>query len=266
MGDKGRDAYADIAAWYDVEHDHVTEDLECYQELLGMHVAARASVLEIGSGTGRIAAALAAAGYSVTGVEPSEAMRAASMKRLASLPERVARRVRVVSGTATRLELDSAEPFDAALFGLNTFAHLTTLAERQQALAALAARLRHGGIVLLDLDLAGPRRMAETAGQVWWQGTWPVGESDASLTHFVVGEPSGAPGIVRLTHFYDIHEQGGPVRRTTTTMTLAILTRGEIELGLLHAGFALAEVYGSHDLAPFEESSSRLIVVARKGD
>ncbi|HEV8193653.1 MAG TPA: class I SAM-dependent methyltransferase [Ktedonobacterales bacterium] len=260
------DAYADIVAWYDIEHDQVTEDLECYQELLGTHVAPRASVLEIGSGTGRIAAALAAAGYSVTGVEPSAAMRAGSAHRLAGLPARVARRVRIVSGTATQLMLAPSDLFDAVLFGLNTFAHLTTLAERQQALAAFSAHLRPGGIALLDLDLAGPRRMAESAGHVWWQGGWPVAESAASLTHFVVGEPSGTPGAVRLTHFYDVHEQGGPVRRTTATMDLAILTRGEIDLGLLHAGFVLPEAYGSYDLAPFEESSLRLIAVARKRD
>ena len=183
----------------------------------------RAAVLEIGSGTSRIAVALAAAGYTVTGIEPSAAMRARSAKRLAGLPERVARRVRIVPGTATELGLASTELFDAVLFGLNTFAHLTILAERQQALAALTGHLRPGGIVIVDLDLTGPRRMVETAGQMWWQGTWPVADSSESLSHFVVGE-HGTPGTVRVTHFYDLHAQAGPVRRTTTTMELAVLT------------------------------------------
>lgn len=264
MSGDQRDAYVDIAAWYDVEHDRVTEDLECYQELLGMHVAPRASVLEVGSGTGRIVAALAAAGYGVSGVEPSHAMRDRCAKRLASLPERVSRRIRVVAGTATDLGLAESEMFDAALFGLNTFAHLTALAERQRALAALARHLRPGGILILDLDLAGPRHLAETAGQLWWQGTWPIPESSESLTHFVTGEQGAVPGTVRLVHFYDVHEQGGLVRRTMTAMDLAMLTRGEVELGLLHAGFALIEAYGSYDLAPWEEGSSRLLVMARK--
>src|SRR5262249_1166371 len=156
--------------------------------------------------------------------------------------------------------------FDAVLFGLNTFAHLTALAERQQALSALTAHLRPGGIVILDADLVGPRRLAESAGQVWWQGTWPVTASGETLTHFVVGEPSGTLGVVRVTHFYDVHKQSEPVRRTTTSMDLAMLTRGEVEMGLLHAGFALAESYGSYDLTPFEDGSPRLIAVARKPD
>lgn len=266
MSDATPDAYAHIVAWYDIEHDQVSADIEGYQELLSAHVSPRASVLEIGSGTGRIAAALAAAGYMVTGVEPSAAMRAGNTKRLATLPERVARRVHVVSGSATQLGLAASEQFDAALFGLNTFAHLTTIAERQQALAALATHLRPGGIVILDVDLVGPKRLAESAGQVWWQGSWPIPETREMLTHFVVGESGGVPGVVRVTHFYDTHEQAGLVRRTMTTMDLAILTPGEVELTLLHAGFILAETYGAYDLSPFDGESPRLIVVARKQD
>lgn len=258
------DAYADIAIWYDVEHDGVTEDLECYQELLSAQLAPRSSLLEIGSGTGRIAAALAASGYGVTGIEPSLAMRDRCAKRLASLPERVSRRVRVVAGTVAEPGLAANDEFDAALFGLNTFAHLTSLAERQQALATLASHLRPSGIVILDLDLAGPRRLAETAGQMWWQGTWPISESSESLSHFVVGEHGATSGTVRVAHFYDLHAQAGTVRRTTTTMELAVLTYGEVALGLLHGGFALADVYGSYDLAPFEDGSPRLLVLARK--
>lgn len=266
MSDETPDAYADIAAWYDIEHDQVSADIECYQELLSEHASSRASVLEIGGGTGRIAASLAAAGYMVTGVEPSAAMRAGAAKRLASLPERVARRVNIVAGSATQPGVAASQSFDAALFGLNTFAHLTKLTERQQALAALIAHLRPGGIVILDVDLVGPRRLAESAGRVWWQGSWPIPESRETLTHFVVGEPGGGPGAVQVTHFYDAHEQAGPVRRTMTTMDLAILTPTEVELTLLHAGFSLAETYGAYDLAPFDGESSRLIAVARKQD
>lgn len=264
MSGEERDAYADIAAWYDVEHDRVGEDLECYQELLGAAVGARTAVLEIGSGTGRIAAALAAAGYSVTGVEPSAAMRARCAGRLSGLPERVARRVRVFAGTATQPGLAESDVFDAALFGLNTFAHLTSVTERHRALLVVSGHLRPGGVLILDVDLAGPRRMADTAGQVWWQGAWPIPESGESLSHFAVGASGGEPGVVRVTHFYDVHEQGGVVRRTTATMDLALLTRGEVELGLLHTGFAPADTYGSYDLAAFEEGAARLIALARR--
>src|SRR5215813_11757491 len=137
------DPYAAIAAWYDVEHDSLSEDVECYLSLLAAPPSGRATVFEIGSGTGRIAAALAVAGHVVTGVEPSAAMRARCAQRLANLPPRVAQRVRVTAGTATEPGLVVKDlQFDAVLFGLNAFAHLTNLAERHTALVRAHQHLR----------------------------------------------------------------------------------------------------------------------------
>ncbi|MBF6591663.1 MAG: class I SAM-dependent methyltransferase [Ktedonobacterales bacterium] len=249
MRDGEHDAYANIAVWYDVEHDAVTEDIECYQVLLASVAGARASVLELGSGSGRVAAALALAGYTVTGIEPSEAMRARGAKRLAALPERVARRVRQVAGTAGAPGLESGQHFDAALIGCNTIAHLTSREERARALDVARGHLRPGGVLILDLDLAGPRRMAETIGQVWYSGLWPVPDSPLTLCHCSVATAGAEPGTLRLTHFYDTWEPGGPVCRTASTMTLALLSQGEVALALLHAGFSISALYGSYDEA-----------------
>lgn len=258
-----QDAYVAIAAWYDAEHDQHTDDVECYQELLASHARAGASVLEIGSGTARIAAALALAGYAVTGIEPSAAMRARGAKRLAALPERVARRVRTVAGSATAPGLRADEAFDAALLGCNTFAHLTTLDERQAALARLRDHLRPAGVLLLDLDLAGPERMAETVGQVWYSGTWDVPNSAEQVLHFSVAGHGEEPGTLQITHFYDVIGEGGVVRRIVSRMALALLGQGEVEEELTRAGFAVAARYGSYDMRPWEDGAPRAIFVAR---
>ncbi|HEV2456722.1 MAG TPA: methyltransferase domain-containing protein, partial [Ktedonobacterales bacterium] len=139
------DPYASIAEWYDVEHDAFTEDAECFTSLLAATHDQRASVLEIGSGTGRLAAALAITGYDVTGVEPSAAMRARMAARLARLPERVARRIRVVAGGPSALGLPKESRFDAAIFSANTLAHLLTSEERHQAFSILHDHLRPAG-------------------------------------------------------------------------------------------------------------------------
>jgi len=268
------DPYAVIAAWYDLEHDPLTADSEMYQELLGDLAAGgvgRLRVLEIGAGSARLAAALAPSGYAVVGVEPSTAMRARAAHRLTTLPERVARRIQIVAGTATNLSAAGSEPFDAAIFGLNTFAHLLTSDEREQALQSVSARLKANGLLLIDLDLAGPRRLAETAGHVWRLGTWRVGDGSQGsgqgeeyVTHFTVGAPGAEPAILTVTHFYDSHTQGGPLRRSVATTSFALLARGEVELALRYAGFTVTAVYGSYDLAPYEESSPHAILVARR--
>jgi SAM-dependent methyltransferase len=257
------DPYAAIAAWYDVEHDVLTEDVECYAALMAAPESGRARVLEIGSGTGRIAARLAAAGHEVLGVEPSPAMRARCAARLATLPERVRRRVRMVAGSATDPGLEAGETFDVALFGLNTFAHLTGLEERHAALLQAARHLSGGGQVLLDVDLVGPRKLAESGGLIWWQGHWTLDATGTELIHTVAGTPGEEPGTVVVRHIYDAFTQGGPVTRTTATMTLALLTYGEVAGALARAGFHIAAAYGDYDHALYDANSARLILDAR---
>jgi SAM-dependent methyltransferase len=253
------------AAWYDVEHDRISDDIECFQELIVQADLRAPEILEVGSGTARVLARLAAAGYAVTGVEPSEAMRSRGARRLATLPERVSRRVRVLAGDAERLPLGDDERFDLGILSLNTLAHLLSVEARQRALGELAAHLRPGALLLLDLDIAGMRRLAETAGQLWCLGTWPLPENGAvTLSHFVAVSSSASPGLLQLTHFYDIHEQGGEVRRTISNMSLALLSKGEVEVALRFAGFAVDEVYGNYDLSAWEEAAPRAIFLARR--
>lgn len=271
------DPYAAIARWYDLEHDAISEDIESYTSLIEAPASGRAEVLEIGSGTGRIAAALAVAGHQVTGIEPSAAMRERCTRRLAKLPERVARRVRIVAGTATRPGLSDAERFDVALVGLNSIAHLTTAEEREQALTTIHTHLRPNGLLLIDLDLTGPRRLLETTGQMWWQGTWdytdepPTSETATSTTpprvqvsHFIAGSPGPDVGTVRATHFYDVHAPGGSVHRTIVPMTLALLSRGEVTQALRHAGLSVEALYGTYDLNAYDDLSPRALFVARR--
>lgn len=259
------DAYAAIATWYDVEHDRVSEDIECYQELIVQADLRTPEILEIGSGTGRVLARLAAAGYSVTGVEPSEAMRQRCARRIATLPERVSRRVYVLAGDAEHLPLDADKRFDLGLFSLNTFAHLLTSQARHRALTEMHAHVRPGGLLILDVDLIGTRRLAETTGQLWCRGTWPLPENKAVLiSHLMYASTPATPGILHITHFYDVHEQGGEVRRAISNMSLALLSKGEVEVALQYAGFAVEEVYGGYDLASWDEASARAIFVARR--
>lgn len=258
------DDYASIAAWYDVEHDPITEDIEAFASLIADHTGDDAQVIEIGAGTGRIAAALAVAGQRVTAVEPSAAMRERFTRRLAQLPERAARRVTVVVGSAEAPGVESAARFDVALLGQNLLAHLPAPRERLDALRSARAVLRPGGRLICDVDLLGPRRLLEAAHQLWWQGAWPLvstgGPGDgARVEHFVTGVPGMLPGTVELAHFYDVHTPGGPIARTTTHMTLALLSYGEVETALLASGFMVAAVYGGYDLSPYEEGAPRAI-------
>lgn len=261
----GADPYALIAEWYDLEHDEFSDDIALYLELIGGDTN-RLAILEVGAGTGRLLAALAGAGYVVTGVEPSAAMRERCAKRMTMLPERVARRISITSGSATDLNLPNSAQFDVVLVGLGTFGHLTSAEERAEALSAMRAHLKPNGRLVLDVDLAGPRRLLETAGRLWWHGAWTRREGGAQVEHLMVGAPSAEPGVVEVTHLYDTHQQSGSLSRTLSRTPLAVLSHGEVTLATQHAGFAIESLYGGYDMAPFDDSSGRLIVVARRDE
>jgi SAM-dependent methyltransferase len=258
------DPYAEIAEWYDLEHDPVTEDLECYLELLNtLGVTGRAAVLEVGSGTGRIAVALATAGYDVTGIEPSTAMRLRGEARVAARPDRVAGRVHLLSGAADDYGPEAAGVYQAIIYGLNTFAHLTDQQSRWRALEVAGRHLSPGGVLLIDLDLAGPRRLLDSPGQLYLQAAFRNRQD--WITHLVAGSPGTEPGTLMVTHMYDAFASGREVRRRTLVqMPIAVLSSGELELLVSASGFEVEAVYGGFDLAAYDHLSPRVIVVARR--
>src|SRR5438270_6805546 len=129
------DAYHDIADFYDCEHDVFTEDVEFYRNLIQM-----GPVLEVGTGTGRIASALAEAGLEVWGIDPSQAMLRRARARTEHLET-----VHLLCGTVTSAQL--TEPFEAAILPLNTLWHVDTLQAQLQMLTAVHARLANGGLL-----------------------------------------------------------------------------------------------------------------------
>lgn len=256
------DPYARIAAWYDLEHDTLTSDVACYAALIVPLAGIHARVLEVGSGTGRTLAALAMAGFHVAGIEPSETMRDRCARRLDQLPERVARRVTIVAGSAVNPSLAADERFDVVLYGLNTFAHLTTARERQQALHVARQHLTPDGRLLLDLDIEGVLRLRRALGHLWWQGTWPLPDG-GEVSHFLAAQEDEQPRTLRLQHFYDLTDSAGTLRRVTASMRLAMLQHGQVERALIRAGFAVDTVYGTYDLTPYGTGAPRALFVAR---
>jgi len=260
------DPYAALAEWYDLEHDAITEDIEFFARQIAALEVSRPRILEIGSGTGRIAAGLALAGCEVVGVEPSAAMRARCLARLAALPERVARRITVLKGDARLLTLPPGARFDAALYGLDTFAHLLTADERDMALRAAYERLHTGGKLLIDLDPLGPRRLAESIGRDWLQGTWQDQRSGRTLRHTLraTGTRDGRDGMVAIQNILTITAPDGAITETTTELRLALLSREEVERVIFVAGFKLEAVYGGYDGREPALDAPRLLFVATR--
>lgn len=250
------DPYADIAALYDLEHAGYDDDLDLY---LNLARATGDPVLELGCGSGRLLAPLAAEGHRVTGVDRSHAM----LDRAASLlaAEDLAGRVTLHHGDMTAADLAPGGPFGLVIVALNGLLHLPTAAAQRRALTAARRVLDPRGQLVIDVLNPSPEALRGLDHAVGHEGTW----QDAGgrrVDKFAARRVSPAQQSIVTDLWYDRFEADGVVRRTVTSYPMRYVHCAELELMLELAGFAEWQVYGGYDLDPFDDAADRLIVTA----
>ncbi len=110
-------------------------------------VSPKARVLEVGSGTGNHALALAKRGFDVTGVDIDGHMIALARRKLARMPLPARNQVEYFHGRVDDLPQDR---FDLALSLFNVVNYFTSFSELQGFMAQVARRLRPGASFLFD--------------------------------------------------------------------------------------------------------------------
>jgi SAM-dependent methyltransferase len=249
--------YELIAPYYDLEHAGYQDDVDLY---LNYAAACGSPVLEIGCGTGRLLLPLARQGFQLAGVDLSPAMLARARQSLEE--QGMLSRVELIETDARTLQL--SQHFRLAFVGLNSFAHFTSRDEQRAVLTALHEHLLPDGLLILDLPYGDLRRYQQAEGQLFHQGTWIDKRRNEVVSHLLAASRDATGRMLHLTHFYDVHPQGGGLHRTVVQSTLALLSPGEAELLVESCDFRLLHLFGDYDLNPCEEESPRLIVVAER--
>jgi len=238
---------------FDLEYGDGEDDLPLYEQL-----ARRVDgpVLELGTGTGRLAIPLARAGLEVWGIDSSEAM---------------LERARCKAGDLAGLHLEAGDMRDFALdarfalifAGMGTFHHLLTRDDQVACLRAVERHLAPDGRFACDLRpfLYNDWDTGDSAVVFHdWTRALDSGETVVKLRSVRV---DAAEQLQNETHIYDVVDAGGITRRAVAQIDLRFLTRYEME-GLLHAsGLTPDGWYGDYDLAPFDETSEYMITIAR---
>ena len=208
------------------------------------------AVLEIGCGTGRVAGALANAGFDVVGVDRSAPMLRLAEERRASMPPEVAARLTFVQGDMTTLHL--ARRFPLIVAPSRVFQFALTSDDQRAALRAFKAHLPPDGRLVLDLfdpsleyvvpgAIFPPRRgelvHPKTGNRVAWE---------------IAGrEPD--PGQQLVTSDWaarEIGPSGEVLRDETERLTLRWTTRSEMRLLFELTGFEVVADYGDFQGGP----------------
>jgi SAM-dependent methyltransferase len=243
-----------VARLYDWEHDSYLDDVELFVALARRFGS---PVLELACGTGRLLAPLARAGLDCTGVDRSAAMLERAEQRL----HRQGLKARLVQQSIEHLDLEGG--FRTILLVLDSVGLLVDRADQLAALRGAREHATHDGRLILDVSNGQLRGGSEPPEELLHHLTAPDPATGRPITKWVVRRPNPAKQLDELTCFYDELDHDSRVRRTIVPLRLRWFTRFELELLLEQTGWRVEEVYGSYDLAPFDASSERLIVVAR---
>ncbi|MDQ8706732.1 class I SAM-dependent methyltransferase [Streptomyces sp. LHD-70] len=140
---RGTAGYAETADALTVQYEGVTfDDVHC--NVLQFVPTEPARILDVGAGTGRDAAALAARGHSVVAVEPTAELRAHGQRLHAGSG------IDWVDDVLPNLALRRHSGRFDAIFATAVWMHLDT-EERQRAMARIAALLVQGGHFFVNL-------------------------------------------------------------------------------------------------------------------
>jgi len=105
-------------------------------------------VLDLGCGTGAHAECLARLGYSVHGIDLSQAMVRSALERRARLPDEVAGRLSFEQGDVRDIRL--RDKYDAVVSLFHVMSYQTSNPDLDAAFATAASHLRAGGVFLFD--------------------------------------------------------------------------------------------------------------------
>jgi len=248
--------YSADAAYYDLIHaEQSAEDAGLWLAFAGR---TDRPVLEVGTGTGRIASELALAGHRVVAIDPSAAMLEIAREKA----EAQGLDITFIEGRVTDLSLERGH-YGLAIVPADVFMYCESGEEQVVTLHLLSEALTFNGT--LAVDLPGPALWLDPAtnGQplLVYSGeteqgerldTWHIHEDDLALQS----------RLLRVA--YERAGKDGVVRREVSEHRLRYVYRFEVEYLLHLAGLALLDVYGDYALGPLTNDSERMIVVARR--
>jgi SAM-dependent methyltransferase len=245
-GSSGQYVDADL---YDKRYGRRASDVRFYVGLAKKY----APVLELGTGTGRIAVAIARAGVSITGAELSPEMLERARERREREPAAVRRRIRLVEGDLRSLRLEKR--FRLVLAPFNVFMHLYEREDVERALATVRTHLAPGG--RLALDVVNP----------------PLEElgTPSPLHAGPITRIGGRTYRERERYEYDHVRQIEVIEtrferrddRFSTLLSHRHFFPAELEALLHYNGFTIEARYGDYARRPLTSASPSQVVVAR---
>ncbi len=235
---------------YDAQYDTYRDDLHFYRSLARDHGD---SVLELGAGTGRVSAALAAEGLRVAAVDISEPMLDRARIRLQA--EGLAERVELHLDDMRSLDLGRRFPLVVAPF--NTLMHAITVQDQDATLAAVRRHLEPGGAFAFDLFLPhfGPQGVLRRE-RIW------EGLAGAGSELFLVQHHDPLQQTIESIYYLDQVDDEGRLTRRSAKLLQRYFTRFELMRALRQTDFEQVRLFGGFQKGPLTGDATIMVGIA----
>lgn len=253
----------DIANYFEAQ-ENFEADKPFYLKLLG---AAPKSVLEVGSGTGRVSRVLSESGHHVTGVEQSKPMIEAALEHLDKEEIDSDRRPDYIHGDVLE-DPPPGDKFDFVLIPEYTFGNFLDPAEQKKVLEYAKNALSDSGTLCLHLYLPDPAyfaslRLGHVGNGIREEvGTLSIEGIDKTVVVTKTNNYSRVTGNVHSEVFYDAVDPAGYVSRTIQHIASHAFTPSEVRQLLETSGFKNIVMYGDFSFGPLTDSSFDMIITA----
>ena len=241
----------DLAELYDEQYAYYREDIPFYTRLADDYGS---TVLELGSGTGRLSVALAQAGCQVTGIELADAMYQRGLARLEE--ENLANSVHFIQADMRDFALEKT--FDVIIAPFNTLMHAYTLADQDATFARVREHLAVGGVFAFDLYNPNFAQLNRLRREAEWTH---VGGEKSELFVYQANDPDTQTLMSR--YYLDSVRADGSLGRRTATLTQRYYSRFELTRALAQAGFADLTLYGDFDKSRYSSAAPKMVGLAR---
>lgn len=252
--------YQAIAEYYDAEY----ADKQMLQEdvpfLLAHLPQRRQRILEIATGTGRVAIPLAQAGHQVVAFDNARDMLA------------IARRKRDAVGLgdgelelvrADALKLNLGRKFDVACVLFNTFLNFVTLEEQDRLLERVRQHLKPRGRLWIDIFNPDLEMMAEPLSVDIDPSIFYVHSLDRTVQRTVDIERNNVDQRQHITFKYCWYDMQGNAHQEEVAFDLTFMFPRELRLLLERHGFEVVNLWGDYDGSALTDESPRIICDAR---
>jgi SAM-dependent methyltransferase len=258
---EGREApAAALARLYDLDLADDPGDLDLY---LALAARAGGPILELMTGSGRLAVPLAAAGHVVVGVDTDAAMLARARGAAEAAGRATVRRLSLVEGDAIEYRDAEAGRFGLAFVALGSLLLLPDRRAQRDAIRTLAAHLAPDGIAVVDVWLPDAADLARFDGRLGLE--W-VRDDDSGrvVSKTMSARHDAATASVELTTIFEEGRPGEAPARWIRVDRLSLVDAPSLAEMVESAGLQVEAVAGDHDLGPLEAGADRIVLVATR--